>query len=114
MNVVYYDNLEPSLTDEATAIIEVERIYCLDWDSFSEPYWQELTRIYDNLPGTVRFPEPEIPWWFGQDEDTPPFLWASVEPPGLQVYGVLPLVDWLAWDNRFQSLAAKLPMRVLK
>ena len=50
--------------------------------------------------------------WFGDDEDVPPFLWASVEPTGLQVHGVLPEADWCAWDERFRTEAAGLPCRV--
>jgi hypothetical protein len=42
---------------------------------------------------------------------SPPFLRASVEPPGLQVHGVLPEADWRAWDERFQEAAAGLPCR---
>jgi hypothetical protein len=37
---------------------------------------------------------------------------ASVEPPGLQVYGILPKADWWAWDERFRTQAAVLPCRV--
>jgi hypothetical protein len=50
--------------------------------------------------------------WFGDKEDLPPFLRASVVPPGLQVYGILPEADWRAWDERFRTEAAGLPCRV--
>jgi hypothetical protein len=33
----------------------------------------------------------EVPWWFGDDEDSPPFLRASVEPTGL--FDVRPATD---------------------
>jgi hypothetical protein len=51
--------------------------------------------------------------WFGTDEEAPPFLWASVEPPGLQVYGVLPLTSWNDWDAAFRAAVetAGLPVR---
>ena len=49
--------------------------------------------------------------WFGQDEEHPPFLWASVEPPGLQVYGVVRAVDWQLWDATFRESIAELPFR---
>jgi hypothetical protein len=44
-----------------------------------------------------------VPWWFGDDEDVPPSLRASVEPIGLQVCGVLPEADWCAWDEKFRG-----------
>lgn len=114
MPVVFYDNLEPTPPDEdIPGVVEVERIYCFDWDRFRENDWQELSRIYETLPGSVRNPK-SGPAWFGDDEEHPPFLWASVEPPGLQVYGVLPESDWLAWDERFRAAASGLPMRVMK
>ena len=56
-----------------------------------------------------------MPWWFGDDEDFPPFLRASVEPTGLQVSGILPEADWLAWDERFRcAVGDRLPTRLRK
>lgn len=54
----------------------------------------------------------DVPWWFGDDEDVPPFLWASVEPTGLQVCGILPEAEWWTWDERFREAAGDLPCRV--
>mgnify|MGYP001087046791 CR=1 FL=1 len=110
MPVPYYDNLEATPIDSLSYLVEVERIYGLDWDRFDEAHWRELTRSYEGLPGAVRLKD--VPWWFGDDDDVPPFLWASVEPPGLQVYGILPEADWRAWDERFRYVAAGLPCRV--
>jgi hypothetical protein len=109
--VPFYDNLEATPIDGLSCLVEVERIYCLNWDGFDDDHWQALTRVYEGLPGAVRYQD--VPWWFGDDEDLPPFLWASVEPPGLQVYGVLPEADWWAWDEHFRVAAAGLPCRVL-
>jgi len=112
MPLPFYGNLEATPIDGLTCLVEVERVYCLDWDHFEERHWQGLTRVYEGLPGAVRYRD--VPWWFGDDEDVPPFLWASVEPPGLQVYGVLPEADWRAWDERFRSQVEGLPSRVLQ
>lgn len=110
MTLPYYDNLEAISIDSVSCLVEVERVYSLDWDRFDEGHWQSLARIYAELPGAVR--DHDGPMWFGDDEDFPPFLWASVEPPGLQVHGVLPEADWWAWDERFRALADGLPSRV--
>lgn len=110
MAVQFYDNLDATPIDGLSCLVEVERVHCLDWDHFGNDHWQGLTRIYEGLPGTVR--HRDGPMWFGDDEDVPPFLRASVEPPGLQVYGVLPEADWWAWDERFRESAAGLPCRV--
>ena len=110
MAVPLYDNLEPTPIDGLTCLVEVERVYGLDWDRFGEIHWDALARIYEGLPGAVR--ERDGPMWFGDDEDVPPYLWASVEPTGLQVHGVLPEADWCAWDERFRREADGLPCRV--
>jgi hypothetical protein len=108
--VPFYDNLEATPIDGLSCLVEVERIYGLDWDRFDEDHWRGLTRIYEGLPGAVRYHD--VPWWFGDDEDVPPFLRASVEPTGLQVHGVLPEADWWAWDERFREAAGGLPSRM--
>ena len=112
MAIPFYDNLEATPIDGMSCLVEVERIYGLDWDRFGEDDWRALTRIYEGLPGALR--SRDGPMWFGDDEDFPPFLRASVEPPGLQVYGVLPEADWRAWDERFRSAIGGLPGRVLR
>jgi hypothetical protein len=110
MAIPFYDNLEATPIDGLSCLVEVERVYGLDWERFVERHWQDLARIYERLPGEVRFRV--VPWWFGDDEDLPPFLWASVEPTGLQVRGILPEADWISWDERFRTEAAGLPCRV--
>lgn len=114
MAVVYYDNLEASPADDAPGHVEVERIYCFDWDRFHNSHWQSLAQIYDLLPGVASYPDGGVPWWFGHDVNSPPFLWASVEPSGLQVYDVLAIAEWVAWDSLFRVVAGELPMRVLQ
>jgi hypothetical protein len=106
----FHDILEATPIDGLTCLIEVERVYGLDWDRFSEDDWRDLERIYEGLPGAVR--GRDGPMWFGDDEDVPPYLWASVEPTGLQVHGVLPEADWRAWDERFRREAEWLPCHV--
>jgi hypothetical protein len=108
--VPFHDNLEATPIDGLTCLVEVERVYGLDWGRFEEVHWATLARIYEGLPGAVR--DRDGPMWFGDDEDVPPYLRASVEPTGLQVHGVLPEADWHAWDERFRTEAAGLPCRV--
>ena len=104
----YYDNkLEP---DNLNAHLYcVERVYGLAFDEFTEADWASLTRIYRLLPGWLRFGDDGCPYWFGVDEDVPPYLWASVEPSGLLVHGVLAPADWEGWDSQFRELAVALP-----
>ncbi|QDV35565.1 hypothetical protein [Tautonia plasticadhaerens] len=109
MTVPFYDNLEATPLDGLCCLVEVERVYGLDWGRFDDGHWRRLSGIYEGLPGAVR--HRDVPWWFGDDEDVPPFLRASVEPPGLRVYGVLPEADWWAWDERFRAAAEGLPTR---
>lgn len=109
MAVPYQDNLEPTSVDGLTCLVEVERVYQLDWDRFEEPHWEALARIRAGLPGASG--TADAPWWFGDDEDLPPFLLAAQEPSGLRVRGVLPEADWWAWDRRFREEADELPCR---
>jgi hypothetical protein len=109
MPIEFYDNKEPISTDDGDCLVEIERVYCLDWYEFEEAHWKELERIYTSLPGRVRYHA--IPYWFGDDEQDAAYLNASVEPPGLQVCGVLRAADWRAWDEQFRSQADVLPSR---
>jgi hypothetical protein len=108
----YYDNDEepPAGDDDAETWLAVERIYGLDWHRFTPGDWDRLALIYPALPG--RLPEtPRTAQWFSTDQDTALHLWASVEPPGLQVVGILTAGLWRDWDTHFRHavLAAGLP-----
>lgn len=114
-SVPCYDTLPATPVDGDPSVVKVERIYCLDFDCFEAHHWQALDVIYRSLPGGYR--ARQVPSWFGgaEEEGVPPFLGASVEPPGLQVYGMLPLSEWLGWDAAFKAAldASGLPMRRL-
>lgn len=109
MPIPYYDHLEATPISGLTCMVEVVRIYSLDWERFEEEHWRTLALITEALPGSL--PSHDGPMWFGDDEDVPPFLRASVKPPGLRVHGVLPEADWWAWDKHFRMKAAGLPCR---
>lgn len=111
MSIPFYDNREATRLDGRSILVEVERIYGLDWDRFDDDHWQAMARNYEGLPGTLR--DRDVPRWFGDEEERPPFLWASVEPAGLQVYGLLPEPDRRAWDELFREAAGGLPVREL-
>src|SRR6516165_4513498 len=44
MPIEFYDNKEPILTDDDDCLVEIERVYCLDWHEFDDAYWKELER----------------------------------------------------------------------
>ena len=76
--------------------------------------WKRIEQIYARLPGFVGRPQRNQIWhWFGYDEATLPWLWASVEPPGLHIVGVTELTDWDAWNHALMADLAKslLPFR---
>ena len=106
----FYDN-DPGPTEAAPPLRPVERVYGLSFNDFSESDWERLAVIYQNLPHWLGFGGDECPRWFGADEGKPPYLWASVEPAGLQVHGVLLAKDWEAWDAEFRRAAAILPKK---
>lgn len=105
----YYDTAE-ARCDPGTGLATVDRIYCLDWDRFTRSHFAALGGLYLRLPGAQQ-PTGELPCWFGPDEGAPPYLLASIEPPGLQVTGELAVGDWEEWDRRFRELASGFPRK---
>ena len=78
---------------------DIERIYCFDLDSFSDADWKTLHAIYAQLPNHETHSEDQFPRWFSKiDDPQNGYLWASVEPPGLQVAGTLRQMTWDDWD----------------
>jgi hypothetical protein len=106
----YYD-CAPTV-DDATSEIQVDRMYCFDLERFSQTEWDALGHTYKQLPGW-RPSKDGYPMWYGNHIDKSPVLWASIEPPGIQIAGSLQLSDWQEWDAQFQVLTAKLPRRSL-
>ena len=109
----FYDNLYKPL-ENCAEFVEIERVYCFDFHTFTDDDWQSLNRVYDRLPERQVDTPDRCPWWYGTDEESEPFLWASVEPPGLQVYGIVRRQDWRDWDSVFRSLTEGLPKRRLQ
>jgi hypothetical protein len=89
--------------------LSIEEMYLFDWDAFRKQEWAALSAAYESLPGWIG--AEELPRWFGMDERKGPFLWASVEPPGLQVGGILELAAFEDWHRRFLQATAGLPVR---
>ena len=107
----YYDNqFEAPSEDEP--FLFVERIYCLDWDRFTVAERNRLEEILVHELPEFAGHAMSCPYWFGTDEENGPFLWASIEPPGLQVAGLLLPRNWEAWHERFLALTWELPWRV--
>jgi hypothetical protein len=65
-----------------------------------------LVRVYEQLPGFIDFDARDsVPYWFGKDENAH-FLFASVEPAGVLIEGVLDEKDWLEWLHAFCESAS--------
>ena len=41
MAIPFYDNLEATPIDGLSCLVEVERVYGLDWDRFGETHWRD-------------------------------------------------------------------------
>jgi hypothetical protein len=112
MAVPFYDNkpLEP----REDGWVDIERIYCFDWDAFDRSLTDRLRSIFQELPSYRKHDTDDCHWWYSDREDIEQgYLTAGWEPPGLQVFGTLPLGDWQEWDHAFQSRATGLPIRDL-
>lgn len=106
--IPFYDNYPPE--PDADGWVDIERIYCFDWDAFDKALWDSMAERVASLP---EYRSSASGWaWFSDHEDIENgYLHASVEPPGLQIYGTLKLETWQEWDRLFQAAAAGLPAR---
>ncbi len=110
MQVSYYDNGDTEPDSEGW--LDIERIYCLDWEAFGPEDMSRLREIFDVLPESRLHDEHDCHWWYSTRYDVAAgYLTAGVEPPGLQVFGTLPAQKWKAWDLAFRTLATDLPAR---
>ena len=92
--------------------LDIERIYCFAWDAFSTEDMRRLGEIFQSLPQWKHEDARGCHWWYAENEDPDHgYLTASIEPPGLQVFGSLQYTDWVAWDGMFRERASKLPTR---
>ena len=93
--------------------LDIECIYPFNWEKFTDADWATLNTIYTQLLGYKSITEDSedlLPRWFSRiDNPEQGFLWASVEPPGLQVVGTLPKDTWQAWDKQFRAEISILP-----
>lgn len=103
---LFYDN-NYSVSD-ASGYLEVERVFALRFSEFHETDWAKLSQIYESLPSWQGQGEHGCPCWFSKSEEAP-FLFASVEPSGLQVIGVLGEAEWTKWSDKFVSKLDTLP-----
>lgn len=87
----------------------VELICPLAFDDFDQTCWGKLETVYPSLPGWLG--AGDLPRWFGTDERLGPYLWASVEPPGLHIGGLLELDRFEDWLRGFEERTTDLPHR---
>jgi len=113
LRVMWYDNAmdqDPNDPDW----FDIERIYTFHWDAFTEADWKRLTNAMNSLPGHVETNESFARWYSPVDDPENGYLWASVEPPGLQVAGTLKLEIWNHWDEAFRKSIESFPFRDLE
>ncbi|WP_379320273.1 hypothetical protein [Paenibacillus puldeungensis] len=103
LSVCFYDNSE--IINEPK--IRIDRVYCLDFSNFSEETWDKLAVIYSKLP--MQIINNNVQAWFGEEGKSEYYLYASVEPSGLQIVGVLSSDDWFTWEAIFNEEIKDLP-----
>ena len=86
-------------------MLRVSRTYNVGY-KMPEADWQKLVAVYQQLPGFRGNDDSGSPTWFGREGDVK-YLWASVEPSGLLVEGVLDDSEWQAWDAAFRASASR-------
>jgi hypothetical protein len=106
--IPFYDNYPPE--PDADGWVDIDRIYCFDWDAFDTPLFDSLTARVTTLP-EHRSSASGWAWYSDKEDVESGYLHASIEPPGLQVYGTLPIATWQQWDRELQAIAAEFPVR---
>jgi hypothetical protein len=102
--MTFFDSREPF---GRSGVADLDRVYRFAWHEFTQNHWDKLDAIYKRLPGWIGYDQ--VPWWFGKDESKSPHLTASVEPPGLQVTGVLPAGQFASWHDAFMEAIRDFP-----
>ena len=107
----FYDLKPLELSDEW---LDIERMYCFDWDKFDRVLLDRLNTIFAMLPNSIKCDAHGCPWWYSDSEDIENgYLTASIEPPGLQVFGTLKPQVWQHWEREFHCRVSDLPFRKL-
>jgi hypothetical protein len=104
----YYDNDTQHIASVGE-LKPVERVYAIQFSEFTEAHTKHLDQVYRSLPEFRGYGTDGTPSWFGS-EALPPFLWASVEPSGLLVHGLLSSAQWVAWDTHFREHLHEFPI----
>ena len=102
---IYYDN---SNSIDADGFLEIDRVYCLRLGDFTDSDWAVLSERYKTLPRWCGPGEHGFPCWFGSAEKAP-YLIASVEPSGLQIFGAVPPDSLERWHESFVVVCQELP-----
>jgi len=104
MDICFYDNREIQLNEKGNVLLD--RIYCLDFHAFNEVTWERLGHAYAALPHYI-LKENQCPTWFGEEGISSNYLYASVEPSGLQIVGELTPEQWDTWQHKFHDQLGK-------
>jgi len=59
-----------------------------------EREWQIVSEIYRNMDGWLG--SEDLPRWYGLEDDEK-YIWASVEPGGIQFRGKMEAALWASW-----------------
>lgn len=104
----YYDNSE--IKPDVRGTVDIDRVYCLDFHQFNETTWQKLSSVYRLLRKQIMKDGVEQAMWFGEEAASEYYLYASVEPSGLQIVGHLNVNDWKEWEQIFHKQLSRLPL----
>ncbi|ERI91038.1 hypothetical protein HMPREF1982_03403 [Clostridiales bacterium oral taxon 876 str. F0540] len=107
MKISYYDNNEIEYNE--FGVLNIDRVYCLDFNNFSNDDWSVLADIYRKLPNQIILDNMEQQMWFGTEGGSEFYLWSSVEPSGLQIVGHLREHDWKHWEKLFHEKIERFP-----
>lgn len=94
-------------------IVKFERVYMVDLNKFNIETYDELEKVFENLPSYIYMENPaSLPCWYGDEEKGDKyFITGSYETSGLQFWGKLPISDFLEWENKFHELIENFPFK---
>lgn len=106
-NKNYYD----SIYEENKGILKIRRIYKVDEYSFTDATYDQLARIYRELPEYIFSPSEYCSWYGDYFKKDIFYLYVKFENNGLEIIGNLPVKDFQEWESEFHSRIIKIPFK---
>ena len=91
--------------------VDFERVYGLNWDKFTDADWERFNQTLRELPEVREAKGGAYAWYSADDDPEGGYIFGSVEPPGLHVYGSIDRQRLSTWHDAFRKAVVEYPLR---